>query len=388
MTKKILFILFCVFSSYTFGQMTTHSYDFEGISRSFNVYIPQGSKANNQKMPVVLFLHGMGGNVNNFSGFKYKADQEKFIMIIPQALNDPSADATWHSGAGTNEYYYNTAVNDVGFIASLIDTVSNWYSVDKNRVYSAGFSMGGFMSNRLACELDHKIAAIASVAGSLGNEIISTCKPKNAIATLHIHSQTDAVVPYANNQWGYDTDELIDFWVKHNNCDTNPQITNLSNRANDGFTSYKYLYKAGDLNSEVEFYKLNGPEHNESWYNATSNNDFDAIDVIWDFFERHQNNKPNTSTTSKQTIVTNIKNASFDVYPNPAVNEITINFKTPVMLSTIIISNTLGKTLETKYFDAPITKSAFDLKDKAPGIYFFQIKDIEGNLSVLRFYKK
>lgn len=386
--KKIYFIIFSLFATVSYAQMTTHSYAYDGVSREFNLYIPSSYSAATDTLPMVFFLHGMGGNMNNFSGLTYKAEQEKFIMVIPQAINDPNAGTTWHSGAGALGIYPNANIDDVGFMSSLIDSVSTWYQIDDDRIYSTGFSMGGFMSNRLACELGDKIAAIASVSGTMGNEIKNSCNPENTIPVLHIHSQTDATVAYQNNTFGNDAEELVDFWIQNNNCDTPALVTDLSNVSNDGFTAVKYLYTGGDLDSEVEFYKLNGPEHNESWYNVTSNNDFDAIEVIWDFFERNSNKKELSVGMEEPNAITNIKNARFDVYPNPATDQITLSFKTPVILSSIIISNTLGKTLETKYFDKAITKSAFDLREKAPGIYFFQIKDLEGNLSVLRFYKK
>ena len=134
--------------------MTNYNYDFYGINRQFNIHIPASYNANTDTLPLVLFLHGMGGNMSNFSGLSYKSDAEKFIMVVPQALVDPQVNKTaWHSGAGGTigglTYYINQNVNDVGFLSSLIDTISKWYSVDADRVFSTGFSMGGYMSNRL-----------------------------------------------------------------------------------------------------------------------------------------------------------------------------------------------------------------------------------------------
>ena len=102
---------------------------------------------------------------------------------------------------------------------------------------------------------------------------------------LHIHSISDATVSYNNNNFGINAEDVRSFWVANNHCDTTPTITNLTNIASDNWKTTKYLYKGGDLNSEVEFYKLEGPEHNESWFTATSGNDFDAVEVIWNFFK-------------------------------------------------------------------------------------------------------
>lgn len=370
--------------------MTSHSYTFDGLNRQFNIYIPTSYNPNSAPLPVIFFLHGLGGNMSNFSGLDYKAEAEKYIMVIPQAIADKKVGTAWHSGAGVEEngiiYYPNSKVDDVGFISSLIDTVSSWYRVDKNRIYSTGFSMGGFMSNRLGCELSDRIAAIAAVSGTIGNEILGSCSPEDIVPILYIHSTSDATVPYKKNTLGNDAETFVNFWVANNGCKAIPDSTDLSNIEDDDYSVMRYRYKNGSSNSEVEFYKLTGPDHNASWFTSQSGNDFDAIEVIWDFFKKHSNKK--VADIESPNLITNIKNAKSEVYPNPASDIITLSFSGNVAVSSIIISNTLGKTLETKTFDKPIKKSVFDISDKASGIYFFQIKDIEGNLSVLRFYKK
>ncbi|MGB1315058.1 MAG: T9SS type A sorting domain-containing protein [Chitinophagales bacterium] len=387
--KKIYLIVFIFISTYSYAQLTKHSYVFDGNKREFNIYLPSSYETNKDKLPVVLFLHGMGGNMNNFSGLKYKAEAEKYIMLVPQALSDPNFGTTWHSGAGKLGIYPNKNIDDVAFISSLIDTVSKWYNVDQNRIYSTGFSMGGFMTNRLACELNNKIAAFASVAGTIGNEIKNTCKPDKIIPILNIHSTTDKTIPYYNNEFGIETETFMQFWLKNNNFKGQMDTINMSKISNDGFSTLKYSFKRkGSSINELVFYRLTGPSHNESFFNATSDNDFDAIDVIWDFFKKHKNSSEINNSNAEQRIITNINQAKFDVFPNPASQKITLNFESKVELTSVSIANTLGKVIDFKTYEKPINESVFDISDKAPGIYFFQIKDIEGNLTVMRFYKK
>jgi polyhydroxybutyrate depolymerase len=66
-------------------------------------------------------------------------------------------------------------VDDVGFIAQLIDTLTNEFNIDQRRIYAAGMSSGGMFSYRLACELKGRITAVASVAGSLPPDIANNC---------------------------------------------------------------------------------------------------------------------------------------------------------------------------------------------------------------------
>ena len=65
----------------------------------------------------------------------------------------------------------NPAIDDVGYIAALIDLMISRYNVDMNRVYAMGFSNGGTMTLQLACFLNWKITAFGIVgAGPLTGE--------------------------------------------------------------------------------------------------------------------------------------------------------------------------------------------------------------------------
>ena len=68
-------------------------------------------------------------------------------------------------------------VDDVSFLGQLIDYMAINYAVDLTRVYSIGYSAGGFMSYRLACDLSGRIAAISPVASSMTQEVFSDCNP-------------------------------------------------------------------------------------------------------------------------------------------------------------------------------------------------------------------
>ena len=46
-------------------------------------------------------------------------------------------------------------------------------------------SNGGFMSYHLACNLSSKIAAVASVTGSMSVQTYDSCDPSRPIAVMH-----------------------------------------------------------------------------------------------------------------------------------------------------------------------------------------------------------
>ena len=86
-------------------------------------------------------------------------------------------------------------MDDLGFTAALIDSLSAEYSINQDRIYSTGMSNGGFMSYHLACELSERIAAIASVTGTMNVNQPATCSPGHPMPVMEIHGTADATVP-------------------------------------------------------------------------------------------------------------------------------------------------------------------------------------------------
>ncbi|MEZ5004037.1 MAG: PHB depolymerase family esterase [Chitinophagales bacterium] len=286
---KNLLLLLLLFPVLLQGQTkTTYDVTFDGVQRKFIEFIPSGYDGSTP-LPVVIALHGLGDNAENFSnvvGFEQLAEQNDFIVITPEALvavvfSIPVGTA-WNSGAEYLGITLNSDVKDVEFISFLIDSVSAHFNVDLTRVYATGFSMGGFMSNRLACELNSKIAAIGTVAGTIGGAI--DCMPGRAVPELHFHGTADGTVPYTNNNYGTDAEETVEFWASNAGCSATPDSSDVPDTKNDGITLKHYTYNNCD--ADVEFYKAIGAGH--TWLNSVQN-DISYTQTIWEFFTRQSN---------------------------------------------------------------------------------------------------
>ena len=116
-------------------------------------------------------------------------------------------------------------VDDIGFLNSLIDFLGNEYNIDLDRVYSTGFSNGGYMSYTLACELSDKIAAIASVTGSMYINQPILCNPERPIPVMQIHGTMDLTVPYIGSNTSESINDVISFWVNFNECSNDPSFS-------------------------------------------------------------------------------------------------------------------------------------------------------------------
>lgn len=63
-------------------------------------------------------------------------------------------------------------VDDVSYFRELIKVLIEKYNVDPTKVFVTGWSVGGFMTYRLACELSDAIAGAAPFEGGLGNHFL------------------------------------------------------------------------------------------------------------------------------------------------------------------------------------------------------------------------
>jgi len=100
-------------------------------------------------------------------GFNALSDKEGFIVVYPDGI-----EGHWNDGRGLE--FYRTMrenIDDVGSISVLIEYLAQTLNIDRSRVYATGISNGGLMSQRLAHELSHEIAAIATVAVQMSESI-------------------------------------------------------------------------------------------------------------------------------------------------------------------------------------------------------------------------
>jgi len=277
-----------------------------GLNRTYIIHLPASAKT---MMPLVIVLHGGGGNGKNMvkltnSGFNKLSDKKGFIVVYPDGI-----DKHWNDGRNESETGYETHeenTDDVGFISALIDDLTKKYNIDSKRVYITGMSNGAIMSYRLGCELSGKIAAIAPVAGNIP-ENLRNCKPSNPVAVLAINSDKDPLVPYNGGDitgpFGkkkigkvLSAHESVMFWVKNNGCSTVPVVTDLpDNDTADGTRVQKQQFMNGRNDCEVILYTIRGGGHTwpggnqylGEWIVGKTCRDIIATEVIWEFFEKH-----------------------------------------------------------------------------------------------------
>jgi polyhydroxybutyrate depolymerase len=278
-------------------------YQFElpvgGSTRSYLVHLPR--QAASAALPVVISLHGGGGNARQHrqsSGMDAAAERDGYIVVYPNGsgvLHDHLL--TWNAG-NCCSYAMDHNIDDVGFIAALIDDLAQRAAIDTRRVYVAGHSNGGMMAHRLGAALPDKIAAIASVAGAH----IPTLRGTRAMPVLHIHSIDDPRAlyrgglgppfPLTNNRVMHQpVDDMLSAWVRQNGCAATPEEKDFKEAG--GHTARLLVYGHCRDGAEVALWKLTGAGH--GWPGGTAAFEkllgpatrvIDANTEIWRFLSR------------------------------------------------------------------------------------------------------
>ncbi|WAC01355.1 prolyl oligopeptidase family serine peptidase [Lacinutrix neustonica] len=195
----------------------------DGIQRTYILYVPQAYNASTPA-PLVLNFHGYTSNAIeqiNYGDFRPLADEDGFLIVVPQGTVDTAGNTHFNVGWGTS------TVDDIGFINALLDDLSTQYTINQDRIYSTGMSNGGFMSYKLACELSDRIAAIASVTGSMTLGTTGSCNPLHPTPVLEIHGTSDGTVNYNGSNFATAIPDVLSYWSNYNNTDTTPTVTSI-----------------------------------------------------------------------------------------------------------------------------------------------------------------
>jgi polyhydroxybutyrate depolymerase len=367
MKGKISFLFFalCLCGMRTNAQTTVvDSFMSGGLMRNFMVYVP-ASYDPTEPTPLVFNLHGFtSNNVQQafYANFNPIADTANFIVVLPNGTFDGNGDRFWNTFGGSS------LVDDIGFISDLIDSTSVHYNIDQDRIYSTGMSNGGFMSYDLACYLSNRIAAIASVTGTMIWSHGNNCNPSHPVPVMEIHGTADGVVPYGGGGSFMPIDTLVRLWAAKSNCNPTPVITAVPNTSLlDGCTADHFLYSGGDNGSTVEHYRVNGGGH--TWPGApivigVTNMDFNACREIWRFFSQYTINGIVTENAKPSEPETGV-----DIFPNPSEGSITIQLPEGKGKN-IVVLNSLGQIAQ----EMNTSDVTAQLNFKQNGIYFIHIQ--------------
>jgi polyhydroxybutyrate depolymerase len=200
----------------------THKETVELGDRPFTLYVPD-SYQSGTKLPLVVLLHGYaasGDRQESYFKLAPLAGPKGFLYATPDGLADSQGNRFWNATAACCDLYGN-GVDDVAYLADLIRTVADEYTVDTDKVYLIGHSNGAFMSYRMACEHADLITGIVALNGAMLNDV-STCRPSRPVSVLTIRGTNDLTIVNPGGQIAGDpypsTATTVQDWVGLDGC--------------------------------------------------------------------------------------------------------------------------------------------------------------------------
>ena len=164
---------------------------------------------------IALFLHGAPGTASKVMGIfdaKMIANKHNLVAISPQGLESTWGWLSVNSSSTNNN-------SDVEYINALLTKVRSEHNINSDKLYIFGYSAGGFMAYKLACDIPEQISAVVSVAGQYRGSL-AACENNTPLAIHHFHSTSDEAVPYNGRALGgiKSVDETIKIWRDKNGC--------------------------------------------------------------------------------------------------------------------------------------------------------------------------
>jgi polyhydroxybutyrate depolymerase len=356
--------------SWSFSQQTlTATITHDGAQREYILYIP-ANYTGSSAVPLVLNYHGFTSSANEqmwYGDFRAIADTAGFLICHPEGTL-LSGDSHWNVGGWTT----GSTTDDVGFTSALIDSLSALYNINQDKVFYL-----------LACELSDKIAAVASVTGSMTPETYTACDPQHPTPILQIHGDIDPTVPYNGAAWTWSIDNLMQYWVGYNNCSTIPTTTPFPDlNPGDGSTVEHIVYDGGDNGVTAEHMFITGGAHTwpgNIFGGAGTNDDINASLEIWKFFLRHD-----LGNLNQPVALSELNEFNVSIYPNPTNDLLNINLDGTSEFS-LELFNVAGRHILSQ--SSVLGSVVLDVRSLSTGFYLVEVK--KGTETLTRkFYKQ
>lgn len=244
------------------ASMTRHTMEFGGLEREYFVFLPSIYDGKTE-VPVTIFMHGYGGSATGTEaevtqGLNTYAENYGYVMVYPQGTwfktgDTPEAERVVTSWNHISDGFdtgpagptcsidavkypcppecgtcgrcgWTSCHDDIGFLKSLIATITVDVNAGRDSIFVSGFSNGSVMANRIACEASELFAAVALFGGG-PLERGFECTPKKSLPLLQVNGGQDLVYPFdgrkSNEGWFVASAASTEqYWLAEASCDT------------------------------------------------------------------------------------------------------------------------------------------------------------------------
>jgi len=292
--------------------LSSSSMEYGGYNRTWEYYVPT-SYNGSEAVPLVFSFHGLGSSgqaQEQLTSFANLAEQEGFIVVYPDATNIPGThpilpllpDNTiqWNlGGPGSLQYHYD--VDDLGFIAELVDLFKSTYNIDASRVYATGMSNGAMLTYYVSMMLPGMFAGFAAVCSPMTLNLFEPYMDFDLdvgcpVTVILMQGTLDPIVPYDGLEDATGSvNQTIDYWIGSDNTTTGPVETVWGPTEGDSTVVTRYVYSGGTNGTEVVLYKVQGgghtwpggPQYAPEFMVGKVSTHINGSEHIWDILKEH-----------------------------------------------------------------------------------------------------
>jgi polyhydroxybutyrate depolymerase len=268
--------------------------------RTYRLYKPK--VIGNNALPVILVLHGGGGSGSSMEGltlgqFNRVADRRGLLVVYPDGAGRSWNDA--RSAAVPDQ------ADDVAFLRTIIDKLTEQYSVDRKKIYATGMSNGGLLAYRLACDAADFVAAVAPVAANLTIELAAECRPSRPVPMAIVNGTDDPMMPWVGGEMKVlngrrgavlSAQESFERFSHLGDCALPITHSPRDQNPNDGTSVIRHRARECTNGGEVRLYEVLGGGH--TWPGGSSylgarvvgkvSSEINAGDEIWSFLSKYK----------------------------------------------------------------------------------------------------
>ena len=219
-------------------------------------------------------FHGYGSSAESFQNdthFEIEANSRGYAVVFVS-----STSAGWSSGAGLDKY------DDVKGLCALAKELQKEFKFDKQRIYAAGFSNGGFLTHRLITEGKGTFKAGICVAGDMSKSVWIRKNKKTKTSFFQITGEKDDAVPKKSDgtaEASFDPaiEDVLEYYIDSDGLDkTSSQIETIGKEST--------LTKYSNNKTKKQVWHLFVKDGHHSWPNVQYNN-IDINNLILDFLD-------------------------------------------------------------------------------------------------------
>ena len=235
--------------------------------RPFDVYVPfayDGIAA----LPLVILLHGFGvtgAMQDDFLRLRGLAESRRYLMVSPDGTRNPDGAPFWNATDACCGF--GATVDDSAYLAAVIQQVQSDYVVDAQKVFVVGFSNGGFMAYRMACDHADLIAGIVSISAATFLDT-ARCTPTSPVNVVEVHGTNDETITYEGGTFEGTAhpgaEQTVAAWAAYNGCAISPETTLAAldlDRTLIGNETSVTRYQNCPAGGAVELWTIAGGEH-------------------------------------------------------------------------------------------------------------------------------